>query len=97
MRLTLVLCAEAVLEAVLGPLVASDPTPPRYVVRRTAQAPEALLGTSDARWSDAQRISWGPESIATALRALWTDAGLAVRTVAPSSSPWSVNTAGGGP
>ena len=86
-RLEAQLAREHVPSAVF-PLAAIDPSQPRYVARWSTHTAEALLGSSDAPWSDAQRITWGPESIATAFRALWTEAGLAVRYDATDASPW---------
>lgn len=72
-----------------SPLAASDLSVPRYVVVSTAAAPSTLLeATEAAAWDAAQRISWGPEVVATSFRALWTDAGLAVRFDVTDASPW---------
>jgi thiamine biosynthesis lipoprotein len=62
--------------------------PPRYVVGRSPVALPALLAADEGAWAAAQRISWGPEAIATSFRALWTDAGLAVRFDVTDPSPW---------
>ena len=53
--------------------------------RRTTRS---LLDAADSAWAKAQRITWGPEAIATSFRALWTSAGLAVRFDVTDASPW---------
>jgi thiamine biosynthesis lipoprotein len=72
-----------------SPLAASDLSVPRYVAARASAPPSALLEATDAAaWDAAQRISWGPEAVATSFRALWTDIGLAVRFDVTDASPW---------
>jgi arylsulfatase A-like enzyme len=70
------------------PLPAIDGETPRYVVARSAAATRSLLDAGEGAWAKAQRITWGPEAIATSFRALWTSAGLAVRFDVTDASPW---------
>jgi arylsulfatase len=70
------------------PLPAIDPPPARYLARRTAQRPEKLAGAAEAPWAEAERVSWGPEALATSFRALWSDAWLSVRFDVTDASPW---------
>ncbi len=70
------------------PIPAIDGETPRYVVARSAATTRSLLDAADSAWSKAQRITWGPEAIATSFRALWTSAGLAVRFDVTDASPW---------
>ena len=72
----------------LFPLAAIDTPAPGYVASRTASPPKALLEGGDAAWTEAERITWGPDAIATAFRALWSDAGLFVRYDVTDPSPW---------
>jgi hypothetical protein len=60
---------------------------PTYVAARTDAPPEALLDGDDA-WEGAERITWGPEAIATSFRALWSAPGLLVRYDVTDGSPW---------
>jgi arylsulfatase A len=70
------------------PLAAIDTPAPRYVASRTLAEPKALLDGGDEAWAAAQRITWGPEAIATSFRALWTGSGFAVRFDVTDPSPW---------
>ena len=70
------------------PLPAIDGETPRYVVARSPAAAQELLSGRDAAWSAAQRVTWGPEAIATSFRALWTADGLALRYDVTDPSPW---------
>ena len=70
------------------PIPAIDGETPRYVVARSAATTRALLDAAESAWAKAQRITWGPEAIATSFRALWTSAGLAVRYDVTDASPW---------
>lgn len=72
----------------LFPLAAIDPAASRYVALPTSSAAELLLAPSDAAWGDAHEIRWGPQEIATRFRALWSEAGLAVRFDVTDDSPW---------
>jgi uncharacterized sulfatase len=58
------------------------------VVARSPAAARGLLSGGDAAWSAAQRITWGPDAIATSFRALWTADGLALRYDVTDPSPW---------
>jgi arylsulfatase A-like enzyme len=69
-------------------LAAIDTPAPGYVARRTAAQPRALLEGGDEAWAGAERISWGPDAIATSFRALWSEAGLFVRYEVTDPSPW---------
>jgi arylsulfatase A-like enzyme len=86
-RLQAVLEREHVASATF-PLAAIDKAPPRYVARRTTRPVEALLAASDPEWAMADTVTWGPEAVATRFRALWTDAGLAIRFDVTDASPW---------
>ena len=70
------------------PIPAIDGETPRYVVARSAATTRALLDASGSAWARAQRITWGPEAIATSFRALWDSAGLPVRFDVSDASPW---------
>ena len=70
------------------PIPAIDGETPRYVVGRSAATTRSLLEATESAWAKAQRITWGPEAIATSFRALWTSAGLAVRYDVTDPSPW---------
>jgi arylsulfatase A-like enzyme len=70
------------------PIRAIDGETPCYVVGRAAAAPRALLAGAEADWAKAQRITWGPDAVATSFRALWTRAGLALRYDVTDPSPW---------
>ena len=70
------------------PLPAIDGETPRYVVARSPAAAQELLSGREAAWSAAQRVTWGPEAIATSFRALWTADGLALRYDVTDPSPW---------
>ena len=70
------------------PILAIDGETPRYVVGRTTATARALLAGAEAHWAKAQRITWGPEAIATSFRALWTTGGLALRYDVTDPSPW---------
>jgi arylsulfatase A-like enzyme len=70
------------------PLPAIDGETPRYVVARSPATARALLSGGDAAWAAAQRVTWGPEAIATTFRALWTADGLALRYDVTDPSPW---------
>jgi hypothetical protein len=69
----------------LSPLAAPAPA---YVARRTASGPETLLQGGAVAWIAADRIAWGPESIGTNFRAVWSDQGLFVRYDVTDPSPW---------
>jgi arylsulfatase A-like enzyme len=70
------------------PLRAIDGETPRYVVARATASASALLSAGEAAWSPAERITWGPEAVATGFRALWTNEGLALRYDVTDPSPW---------
>jgi uncharacterized sulfatase len=70
------------------PLRAIDGETPRYVVARTRASSQSLLAASEGAWAPAQRVTWGPEAIATSFRALWTSEGLALRYDVTDPSPW---------
>ncbi len=72
----------------LFPLAAIDTPTSGYVAHRTAAPPKALLDGGDAAWADAERVSWGPDAIATSFRALWMQSGLVVRYDVTDPSPW---------
>jgi hypothetical protein len=73
--------------ATLPPVAVDAPTP-RYVAARTSFEPKALLEGGDDPWAPAQRITWGPEAIATSFRALWTGTGFLVRYDVTDPEPW---------
>ncbi len=73
--------------ATLPPVAVDTPTP-RYVAARTSAEPEALLDAGDGAWAAAQRITWGPEAVATSFRALWTSARFLVRYDVTDPAPW---------
>jgi arylsulfatase A-like enzyme len=75
------------------PIPAIDPPAARYAAERTSQPLAALLDAAETAWAGAQRVTWGPEAIATSFRALWSDAGLAVRFDVTDASPWHTLTA----
>jgi hypothetical protein len=60
-----------------------------YEVRRASASQEALLAGSEAAWGDAAAIAWGPARYETAFRAVWMDAGLAIRFDARDDEPWN--------
>jgi hypothetical protein len=70
------------------PIPAIDGETPRYVAGRSTAGPRALLGAGEGAWAKAQRITWGPDTIATSFRALWTSTGLALRYDVTDPSPW---------
>jgi hypothetical protein len=70
------------------PPAAVEPPAPRYSSARTSAPTKALLDASDGAWSAAERVTWGPDVIATSFRALWTDRGLAVRFDVTDAQPW---------
>jgi Carbohydrate-binding family 9 len=70
------------------PIPAIDGEAPRYVALRSTASRRTLLGAGDSAWATAQRITWGPEAIATSFRALWTNTGLALRYDVTDPSPW---------
>jgi hypothetical protein len=59
-----------------------------YDVARTELAPAVLLEGSDAHWSTAHPINWGPAAHATTFRAQWSGAGLHLRFDATDPDPW---------
>jgi cellulose/xylan binding protein with CBM9 domain len=61
---------------------------PNYVVLATAARAPALLLDGEEDWARAERITWGPDAIATSFRALWSEAGLFVRYDVTDPSPW---------
>jgi hypothetical protein len=70
------------------PLPAIDTPSPRYVARRTAAEPRALLEGGDPAWAAAERVTWGPDAIATSFQALWSAAGFFVRYDVTDADPW---------
>ncbi len=60
-------------------------TAPRYVALRTASE---ALGDREEDWAGAERVTWGPDAIATSFCALWSGAGLFVRYDVTDPSPW---------
>jgi hypothetical protein len=63
-------------------------TAPNYVARSTRAQPKDLLEGGDQAWAGAERITWGPDPIATSFRALWSKGGLSVRYDVTDPSPW---------
>ncbi len=61
---------------------------PRYVALPTAAPAQALLAGGKEDWAGAERITWGPDAIATSFRALWSETGLFVRYDVTDPSPW---------
>ena len=59
-----------------------------YRVVRTDARPVTLLPGHDKAWKTAERIGWGPAKYRTVFRALWNDAGLAVRFDVCDDTPW---------
>ncbi len=72
----------------LFPLDAMDGAAPGYVARRAAVEKRILLEGGEAAWAAAERVTWGPDAIATSFRALWSDTGLFVRYDVTDPSPW---------
>jgi arylsulfatase A len=70
------------------PIPALDGDTPGYVVGRSTAATGELLEATETAWGKAQRVTWGPDAIATSFRALSTRAGLAVRYDVSDPSPW---------
>jgi hypothetical protein len=70
------------------------PTPPdaTYRVSRTEARPHTLLPGHDPAWSSAAAITWGPVPYQTTFRALWNEAGLALRFEACDERPWHTMT-----
>lgn len=70
------------------------PLPPdaEYRVARTSARPVTLLPGHDKAWSQAPRITWGPMPYRTGFRALWNEAGLAIRFDACDERPWHTMT-----
>jgi hypothetical protein len=63
-----------------------------YRVGRTDATPKALLPGHHAAWVTAQAISWGPSKYRTTYKAVWNDAGMAVRFDAVDDRPWHTMT-----
>jgi hypothetical protein len=59
-----------------------------YRVARTGASPKDLLPGHHADWTSATAISWGPDQYRTTFKALWNDAGMAVRFDAIDDHPW---------
>ncbi|MCX6543672.1 MAG: carbohydrate-binding family 9-like protein [Acidobacteria bacterium] len=59
-----------------------------YRVARTDATPKALLPGHHQDWARAQAVSWGPHQYRTTFRAVWNDAGMAVRFDAIDDRPW---------
>jgi len=72
-----------------GPPVPSEAV---YRVARTLARPVTLLPGHDPEWNEADAISWGPRQFRTTFRALWNDAGLALRFDACDDRPWHTMT-----
>jgi len=70
------------------PVAAIDTTTSHYVARRMVAEQGSLLEGGDGAWAGADRITWGPDAIATSFRALWSGEGLAVRFDVTDPSPW---------
>jgi hypothetical protein len=47
-----------------------------------------LLAADEAAWAHARPLTWGPQSVRTEFRALWSDRGLFVRFDAKDTHPW---------
>lgn len=59
-----------------------------YTARTTSASTTLLLGSDDATWREADRISWGPAAFRTSFRALWTCDGIYLRFDVNDPSPW---------
>jgi hypothetical protein len=59
-----------------------------YRVARTGATPKALLPGHHDAWTTAQAISWGPPEYRTTFKAVWNDAGMAVRFDALDDRAW---------
>jgi len=71
---------------------AARPTPAQYRVARTTSRPVTLLPGHDHAWETAEGIEWGPPAYRTHFRALWNQAGLAVRFEVCDTRPWHTMT-----
>ncbi|HOG30331.1 MAG TPA: carbohydrate-binding family 9-like protein [Vicinamibacterales bacterium] len=72
-----------------GPHVPADAV---YPVVRTSARPLTLLPGHDPDWASAAAIAWGPQEYRTSFRALWNDAGRALRFDAGDTRPWHTMT-----
>lgn len=63
-----------------------------YRVARTGATPGALLPGHHNAWTTAHAISWGPPQYRTTFKALWNDAGMAIRFDAIDDHPWHTMT-----
>ncbi|MEI6667159.1 MAG: carbohydrate-binding family 9-like protein [Acidobacteriota bacterium] len=63
-----------------------------YRATRTSATPRALLPGHHEAWTTAHAVSWGPPHYRTTFRAVWNDAGLAVRFDAVDDRPWHTMT-----
>ena len=88
MRLHVAVSAVGVALSAAFPLAAVDSPAPRYVAARTAAEPRALLDAAEGAWAAAERVTWGPDAIATSFRALWTPTGFFVRYDVTDAQPW---------
>ena len=68
------------------------PAPAAYRVARTAARPVTLLPGHDRAWDTAEAIEWGPPAYRTHFRALWNEAGLAIRFDVCDTKPWHTMT-----
>lgn len=59
-----------------------------YRVARTNATPKALLPGHHDAWKTAEAISWGPPQYRTTFKAVWSEAGMAVRFDALDDGPW---------
>jgi hypothetical protein len=71
---------------------AARPSPAEYRVARTAARPVTLLPGHDHAWDTAELIEWGPPAYRTHFRALWSEAGLALRFEVCDTRPWHTMT-----
>jgi hypothetical protein len=75
------------------PIPVIDPEPARYAAERTGQPLASLLDAAETPWAGVQQATWGPDALATSFRALWSEAGLAVRFDVTDATPWHTLTA----
>ena len=68
------------------------PAPAAYRAARTGARPITLLPGHDHAWDTADAIEWGPDTYRTHFRALWNEAGLAIRFDVCDAKPWHTMT-----
>jgi hypothetical protein len=73
-------------------ILAAGEARPSYRVAHTSAARGPLLDADEAAWAGAAVVAYGPAAYETKFRALWSEAGLALRFDAKDPSPWHTMT-----